>query len=249
MLMAPLTNAPASPSYQNPQYSKYKAKYGKPGSGNSSAAGDWNPIWASPAQSRWLKRGLVFAAAFLAASFSYMFLAHLPFLASTSISRALSTQWFIAVLFSMVPLATFGALLVDWDSTSSKRDTMNRFYTGMSVSLGALGSGELLWHMLLRINVPQLQLCAMLLLTAVGATIGTNSRVSELVVEKGIWAMKHLRPLVITAALLIGGILGFTLTSGAAFGCFTPFGVLLGMGITMALVLRVGADVLDVVGT
>ncbi len=240
MIMAPLTNAPVSQSYQNPKYSKYKAKYGKPGSSNGSAPGDWNPIWASPTQYLWLKRGLVFAAAFMAASFSYMFLAHLPPLASTAISLSLSAQWFIAVLFSMVPLATLGALLVDWDGASSKQDTMNRFYTGLSVSLSALGLGELLWHMLLRINIPQLQLCAMLLLTAVGATIGTNSRVSELIVEKGIWAMRHLRPLVITAAALIGGMLGFTLTSGAAFGCFTPFGVLLGMGITVALVLRVG---------
>jgi len=241
MIMAPLTNAPASQS--NPKYSQYKAKYGKPGGGNGSAPVDWDLIWASPAQYLWLKRGLVFAAAFMAASFSYMLLAHLPPLAGISISIFPSTQWFIAVLFGMAPLATLGALLVDWDSVSGKRDTMNRFYTGLSVSLSALGLGELLWRILLPISIPQVQLCAMLLFTAVGATIGTNSRVSELIVEKSIWAMKYLRPLVIAAAVLIGGILGFTLTSGAASGCFTPFGVLSGMGIAAALVLRVGRPV------
>jgi len=32
--------------------------------------------------------------------------------------------------------------------------------------------------------------------------------------------------------------LGYALTSGFAFGCFVPFGVLLGIGVAVALVLR-----------
>jgi hypothetical protein len=79
----------------------------------------------------------------------------------------------------------------------------------------------------------------MLLLTAAGASIGTHSIVSEWIIDRGIWAMKHARPLVIIAAVLLGGILGLLLTSGAALGCFTPFGVVIGVGIAMALVSRV----------
>jgi hypothetical protein len=109
----------------------------------------------------------------------------------------------------------------------------------LSVTLSTLGFGALTWHVLLHMNIPALQLCAMLLLTAAGASIGTHPIVSEWIIDRGIWAMKHVRPLVIIAAVLLGGILGLLLTSGAALGCFTPFGVLLGMGIAVAFVSRV----------
>jgi len=79
----------------------------------------------------------------------------------------------------------------------------------------------------------------MLLLTAAGASFGTHPIVSEWIIDRGIWAMMHLRPLVIVTAVVLGGILGLLLTSGTALGCFTPFGVLLGIGIAVALVSRV----------
>ena len=47
-----------------------------------------------------------------------------------------------------------------------------------------------------------------------------------------------MRWLMIGLAIIVGGGLGFALTSGIAFGCFTPFGVLLGVGVALALVLR-----------
>jgi tRNA A-37 threonylcarbamoyl transferase component Bud32 len=233
IMMAQLTNAQAGQSYQN----AHRVKFGKPGS--SSVPGGWNPLHASPQQYPWLKRGLTFAAAFMTASFSYLLLAHLPPLAGTPVSLFPSNQWSIVVFLGMVPLATLGASLVDWDSTSSKRDRINRFCTGLSVTLSTLGFGALTWHVLLHMNIPALQLCAMLLLTAAGASIGTHPIVSEWIIDRGIWAMKHVRPLVIIAAVLLGGILGLLLTSGAALGCFTPFGVLLGMGIAVAFVSRV----------
>jgi serine/threonine protein kinase len=232
-MMAQLSNAQAGQSYQN----AHRVKFGKPGS--SFIPGGWNPLHASPQQYPWLKRGLTFAAAFMTASFSYLLLAHLPPLASTPVSLFPSNQWSIVVFLGMVPLATLGALFVDWDSTLSVRDRINRFCTGLSVTLSTLGFGTLAWHVFLHVNIPSLQLCAMLLLTAAGASIGTHSIVSEWIIDRGIWAMKHARPLVIIAAVLLGGILGLLLTSGAALGCFTPFGVVIGVGIAMALVSRV----------
>ena len=54
----------------------------------------------------------------------------------------------------------------------------------------------------------------------------------------GMWMMQHMRWLMIGLVVIIVGGLGFALTSGIAFGFFTPFGVLLGVGIGVALVLR-----------
>jgi tRNA A-37 threonylcarbamoyl transferase component Bud32 len=237
IMTAPLTNAQVGQSYYDTRHSEYRVKYGKPGSGSVSSS--WNPLHASPQQYPWLKRGLTFTAAFMTASISYLLLAHLPPLANTPLSLFSSNQWSIVVFLGMVPLATLGALLADWDSASSTRDRINRFCTGLSVTLSTLGFGTLAWQVLLHRNIPSLQLCAMLLLTAAGAAIGTHPLVSEWIIDRGIWAMKLVRPLVIIMAVLLGGTMGLLLTSGAALGCFTPFGVLLGMGIAVALVSRV----------
>ncbi len=78
----------------------------------------------------------------------------------------------------------------------------------------------------------------MLLVAATGATAGTAPRVSNRMLNAGIWAMQHMRRLVIGLAVVLGGALGYALTSGFAFGCFVPFGVVLGIGVAVALVLR-----------
>jgi len=79
----------------------------------------------------------------------------------------------------------------------------------------------------------------MLLMTAAGATIGTVPKVSDRMLNAGMWAMQHMRRLMIGLAVLVGGGLGYALTSGIAVGIFTIFGVLLGSGVAVALVLRI----------
>ncbi|HET8853729.1 MAG TPA: serine/threonine-protein kinase, partial [Ktedonobacteraceae bacterium] len=197
-VMVTRRNTPADLSYQNAKHSEYQAKYGTPDGGNGSASGSWNPARVSAQQHMWLKRGLTFSAAFMAASLSYMFFAHFP--SSAQVPPLPPSQGFIAVLLSMIPLATLGALVADRDSTHRKSNALNRFYTGLVITLSTLGLGELVWHMLLGVSAPPLQLCTMLLLTAIGATIGSNSTVSELLIEQSSRAMKYVRPLVIAAA-------------------------------------------------
>ncbi len=51
--------------------------------------------------------------------------------------------------------------------------------------------------------------------------------------------MRRMRWLMISLAMLIGGTLGFALTNGLASGCFTPFGILLGIAVGGLLMLRV----------
>ena len=52
------------------------------------------------------------------------------------------------------------------------------------------------------------------------------------------WSLTHMRVFVIGLAIILGGVMGFFLTSGIAFGCLTPFGVVAGVGVAIALVLR-----------
>ena len=237
MVIVTRRNTAMGLSYQNTKYSEYQTKYGKSAGGNDSASDSWNPAQITEQHHLWLKRGLIFAAAFMAASFSYMFLAHLP--PSAQASLLPPNQEFIAVLLGMIPLATLGALLADRDSTHRKRDTPNRFCTGLGITLGALGLGEFVWHMLLGVNVPPLQLFTMLILTAISATIGTNPTVSKLMIEQGSWVMRYMRLLIIAVAVFVGGSLGFMLTMGSAYSWLSPLAILLGIAIMLTLVMRV----------
>jgi serine/threonine protein kinase len=225
--------------------SDLEKKYGKPNNGNGSASANRNAAQVLEHQHMWLKRGLTFAAAFMAASFSYMFLAHLPSSAQSSLLPP--SHGFIAVLLGMIPLGTIGALAADLgDATNRKWNTLNRFCTGLGLTLASLGLGEFLWHALLGVSLPVLHLCTMLLLTAGAATIGTNPMTSQQIVEqvsRGVslpppWFFT-VRLLIIAAAVVIGGGLGFMLTMGLAFGWLSPLAILLGIGVMLILVMRV----------
>jgi len=209
--------------------SEYKAKYGQPGSGG------WNVLQTSQRQEAWIKFGLTFFAACMLAALFYIIL-------SRFVSPSLllpPNSWFIAVLIGLVPGATAGALLVNWSNAWSRREMLNRVITGMSTALAALGLSEALWQNLFGAAAPPLHLLVMLLVAATGATAGTASTVSNRMLNAGIWAMQHMRRLVIGLAVVLGGVLGYALTSGFAFGCFVPFGILLGIGVAVALVLRI----------
>jgi hypothetical protein len=210
-------------------------------------------LQASPQQRLWMQRGLIFFAAFMVASLFYTVLSHLPPLAQTSILSP--NPWFIVVLAAMPPSATLGALLLSWNSTWQWRDTINRACTGAALALLALAPGELTWQSLLQLHNPPLQLIIMLLVSALGATIGTSRRVGvDTIVSAlggragtlgavlrafAVWAVTHLRWFMFATAVLIGGSLGYILTAGFALSSFTLLGVLPGIGIAVALVLRV----------
>ena len=138
----------------------------------------------------------------------------------------------------LVPFATAGAIIVNWGSKWSTRETISRAITGLCTALIVLGLSESIWQNLLGGAAPPLHLVVMLLVTAAGATIGSSPGVSNRILNTGMWMMQHMRWLMIGVAVVVGGGLGFALTSGIAFGCFAPFGVLLGVGAALALVLR-----------
>jgi len=213
--------------------SEYKAKYGAQGSGG------WDPLQAvSPQQGAWVKHAISFAGAFITAGSFYIAFSHLPPLAHTPLS-VLQPPWFTVVLVGLVLFATLGVLIVNWFTNWKPREALSRISTSLSVALTLLGIGEAAWDNLFGTNSPILHFIAMLILTSLAATIGAIPGVSDALIKGMIWGMSHMRWLMIILAMLLGGILGFALTNGLSSGCFTPFGVLLGIGVGGLLVMRV----------
>jgi len=215
------------------RYDVYKSKYGAPGSGG------WEILNISARQRTWMKTGATFAAALMMGAFFYLFLRYIPPLAKTQILASNPpSPWFIVVLLGMLIFSTLGAVIVNWGSSWTNRDTINRVCTGLVTSLVILGLGELTWQNL-SLSAPPLQLFVMLLLTAVGATVGTAPRVSNQIIKSSTWLMTRMAWLMYGLAVVAGGSLGYSLTSGFSSGCFAPFGALLGVGIGVSLVLRI----------
>ena len=234
LVMAPGTSVSKGPD--KAKYKEYKAKYGDPPEERSSSSPrSWDPLQATPLQRLWVGRGLTFLAAFMLASLCYSVLSRLPFVAHTSALPP--NPWFIAVLLLIVPAATLGALVVNWGQTSSYQDIISRLCTGLSTALVVLGAVELVWQYFIRLNAPPLQLLVMLLVAAIGATVGTQSEVSDQVMERVTLAMEYVRWLAIAGAVVVGSVLGFALTIGFPLSLFTPLAILAGCGIALALVM------------
>ncbi|HLG60685.1 MAG TPA: serine/threonine-protein kinase [Ktedonosporobacter sp.] len=222
----------ALPSTVKTRDSEHKAKYGQPGAGSSSQG--WDPLQATPQQRLWQQRGLAFAAALMAASLVYTLptqLQQTPPLPPSS--------WFVLVLTGIVPAATLGALLVNGSGTRSFKEWLNRACTGMGSALVFMAIIKFAWQLIFHGSLPLLQLVVMLTVASLGATLGTSANVSQTIIQRAEQALVRMRGVVITVAVIIGGILGYFLTAGLALDCFTPFGILIGIGVMVALVLRV----------
>ena len=225
------TTAQVNQPYTSTKDSEYKKKYGLPGSDG------WQVLQTTPKQASRLHIAMTFFASCMAAAFFYLLLSHITPNAQASLLPP--NPWFIAVLVGLVPFATAGAILVNWGSSWRIREIISRACTGLTSALIVLGIGDVLWQNVLGGGTaPPFHLILMILITAAGATIGSLPSVSNRMISIGMWMMQHMRWLMIALAIVIGGGLGFALTSGIAFGCFTPFGVLLGVGVGVALVLR-----------
>jgi hypothetical protein len=229
-------NSPTGPTgqvkqpYTSAKDSEYKAKYGLPGSDG------WQVMQTTPRQAARLHYAMTFFTACMVAAFYYLILSHIS--PSTQSSLLPPSPWFLGVLIGLVPFATLGAMIANWGSKWSMREIISRATTGLTAALVLLAISEWIWQTLLGGFAPPLHLAAMLLITAAAATIGTSPGVSNRILNTGMWMMQHMRWVVIGVVVVVGGGLGFALTSGIAFGCFTPFGVLLGVGVAVALVIR-----------
>ncbi len=232
MRMAPQASVTVDQPLDTSRATEYKAKYGPPGGGG------WSPLQnISPRQISRMKLILTFLTAFISAGFFYLVLSKLPLLAHVSLLPP--SPWFTLILAGLVPFSTLGVVIANWLTQWTGKETINRTCTSLSAALILLGLGEAAWQNLIGHGVPELHLFIMLLLTALGATIGSLPRISSMLINGATWGMRRQRWLMFTLAVILGGTLGFVLSNGLAAGCFTPFGVLLGVGVGVALVLRV----------
>ncbi len=229
MRMAPQAAVSSAQPFTTARYDEYRAKYGAPGSG-------WDMLRASARQRAWMRQAATFAAAFMSGAFFYLLLAHIPPMAKISVLPP--SPWFVAVLIGMLLCSTLGAIIVNLGMLWANRATLTRGGTSLAVALLLLGLGEATWQSL-SLFAPGAQLFIMLLLTAVGTTLGMAPRVSDWIVKSSMWLMTRMVGVMYAIAVVVGGGLGYGLTSGFSFGCFAPFGGLFGAIIGVALVLRV----------
>lgn len=232
MRMAPQSTVTVDQPLDTSRATEYKNKYGMPGSGG------WDPLQStSTRQSSGMRQTLTFIAAFMTSGFFYLVVSHLPVFLHSSLLPP--SPWFTAILIGLGPFAMLGVLIVNWLTAWSTREAINRVCTGLSVALVALGISEAGWQNFFGNGAPPVHLLAMLLVTALAATIGSLPRVSDAIINSAMWGLRHARWLMIALAMLLGGTLGFALTNGLAGGCLTPLGVLFGIGLGGLLVVRV----------
>lgn len=232
MRMAPQATVTVDQPLNTSRATEYKEKYGPPGSGG------WDPLQGvSPRQQTRMKLALTFLAAFVTAGFFYLVLANLPPLAHVSLLSP--SPWFTVILVGLVLFATLGVVIANWLTSWNTKETLNRICTSLTTGLLVLGVCESIWQNSIGSGLPELHFFIMLLVTSTAATIGASARVSSAILKSASWGMRHQRWVMIALAMFVGGGVGFALTNGLAAGCFTPFGVLLGVGVGIILVLRV----------
>jgi hypothetical protein len=203
--------------------------------GRSDGQDRWEPCPATLRQLRYQRLGLAFSAAFMAGCLWYIWLSGL-----SSVFLPPS-PWFIFVLAGMIPATTLGALFINHDEPWIVSEMMNRVITGMGCALVFLGLTNVMRQVLL--STPGgLQLAVMLLVTALGAVTGTATTVHKQILTTTASLLKllryHLWPVVVIACIF-GGLLGSLLAAGLVAWGFTLLGMLLGIGIVIALILRV----------
>ncbi|HEY0756321.1 MAG TPA: protein kinase [Ktedonobacteraceae bacterium] len=232
MRMAPQATVTVDIPLDTSQTTEYTNKYGLPGSGG------WDPLQGvSARQTGRMKLVITFIAAFMTSGFFYFAFSHLqPFLQKPPLPP---NPWFIAVLIGLVPMAALGVGLVNWLSALRERETFNSLSTSLAIGLTALGLAEAGWQNTFGAGASILHLLVMLIIAALATTLGALPRVSNALINGALWGMRRVRWLMIALAMLLGGALGFTLTNSLGIGCFTPFGVLLGVAVGAFLILRV----------
>lgn len=220
------------------RYNEQRAKYGQPG-GNSKKTGSsgWDPLQLSPAQLQWFQRCLSFFGSFMVIALFYSLFSRLPMFAHHA--PLPPNTWFIVVLCCIIPLATLGALAVSWTSAWSSGKLLNRACTSLYTAFLFVGLGQALWQNLIQSNLPVLQLFIMFLLAAFGATLGALPKPSLQILKWTTWLMSRWHKVMRVVIVVVGGLLGYALVSGLTLSFFTPIGVLLGIAVALALLLRV----------
>jgi hypothetical protein len=171
--------------------------------------------------------------AFMTASLSYTLVGH--FFSAKALPLP-PNPWFILVLILIIPAATLGAMLVNWNRQWNPYDTWDCLCTGLVSTLPGVALVKGMWTLFLHASdQPTWLLLLLLLVSSITATLGTNSTISGSIIYGIGIAMAKLRAGVMAITMLVGGLFGYILTADFV----TPFGILLGIGVAIAIVWRV----------
>jgi serine/threonine protein kinase len=208
-------------------------KYGPP---NETASG-WDASMASAQQQVRSRYGFTFTTACMTSVLWYIFLTQI-----FHQTPLLPPPWpgFALLLAGMVPASTLGALLVGQPHLRLDREMANRFITGISGALLVLGPAYAFLEILAG-TIGSASMLILLALTALGATYSTHPTVSRTVWSHILVASRRARyihRLIVTAATIIGAVLGYSLTVGLRPGGSTVFGIMVGIAITLAFIDR-----------
>jgi hypothetical protein len=233
-MVAQITMTPADQPGDD-RTSEYATKYGPPGSFTTG----WDPLeMPTVATQPWTRHAITGVTAFVTSAFYYLTLAHLP-IAGTSLLLP-PDPWFPTVLLGLPVLAVLGVVIVNWLSRWKTPETLNRIATALVIALLVLAIGETGWLNLIgNSTLPPLHLLCMLVLAALGVTVGSLHRVSANTYKGVGWLLNRMRPLAMGVVLFLTTALGYTLTSSQGIGPFSPFGLLLGAGIGAVFLWRV----------
>jgi hypothetical protein len=209
-------------------------KYGQPGDTDSIG---WDPLPDGAQHKQWRQRGLVFFTAMMLGSLYYTLLTALLHIPINAIDP--TNDLFILILIGIVPATALGAVFTSRDASWTGADLLNRLCTGMGCALLILVLFKVTWVAMFHNNLAWLQLIMLLLITSLGAMIGTNAQVSDGIIYRISWALTYARWPVLIVAVLVGIILGAGLTIGIAINVLTLVAILLGASIVVGLARRV----------
>ena len=197
------------PAYNSTKYNEYRAKYGRPGGNSNATSAGWTVAGNASTAHMAATRNNAVRCLHGREPLLYRDSA----IAGTGkVSPLPPSSWFIVVLICIVPAVTIGALLVNWSTKWSGRETLNRLCAGLSSVLAVVGIVEFVWQTMLQVNVPGLQLFVLLLFATVAAYFGITPKVSNRIVSSVSWGIRRrsLRQITIGGTLVIGGVLGFS---------------------------------------
>jgi serine/threonine protein kinase len=239
---APVPASAASSSglnYNKARYNEYRNKYGPPGSGGDKGGGAWNGMQMSARQRFWLRQGLTALAAFMLSSLVYLLLAHV--LPGGGASLSSTDPWLIVALLAAFPAAALGSFLPNWQWKLAAMS--NRLSTALSTAFLGMTLSAALWHLLLGLGNSPVQLFLVLLVTAIGATIGIHATGSQQILR---WMRRFLNPyltrLTTILSCVIGGLLGLLMALSYTFSVLTFLAILVGIGVALALITQAKAS-------
>lgn len=232
------TAPPSSLNYNKARYNEYRDKYGPP-AGNAGGSGAWNATPASSRQRFWLRQGITTLAAFMLASLVYLLLAHV--LPGGGATLSSTDPWLVLALLATAPAGAFGSFLPNWQWQI--RAMCNRLSAALSTAFLGLTLSAAFWHLVLGLGNSPGQLFFVLLITAIGATIGIHPVASEQILR---WMRRfmtrYLARLTVILSCFIGGLLGLLMALGYTFSILTFVAILVGIGVALALIAQATAS-------